>query len=251
MTDCTQAQLEFQGLDCRRVEADFDAGHVTSDGGALLLRQLEARLPILSRVGACFKDRRDPDRICHTLEQMIIQRIMGLCLGWEDLLDHDQLRHDPMMAVLVGKADPQNEPVAGKSTLNRLELSPDLPVSQATRYHKITADFAALDRLLVDLFVEAHDTPPSQIILDLDATDDPVHGQQEGRFFHGYYGHYCYFRCTSFAAIIFCARGFARRISTPRRAGRTSCRALSPRSAGTGQTRASSCGQTRAFAASH
>jgi hypothetical protein len=184
--------MEFQGLDSRRIEVDFEGGHVTSDAGALLLRQVENRLGIGHRLALCFHDGRERSRVAHTVEQLILQRIMGLCLGWEDLVDHDHLRHDPLMGLLAGKARPEAEPVAGKSTLNRLELSPDLPLHQAHRYHKITADFAAIDRLLVEIFLEAHEAAPKEIFLDLDATDDPVHGDQEGRFFHGYYGGYCY-----------------------------------------------------------
>ena len=126
--------------------------------------------------------------------------VFGLALGYEDLNDHDGLRHDPVMAVLVGKLEARRQecaPAAGKSTLNRLELSRPEP----TRYHKIGHDPAAIEGLLVELFLEAHAAPPEEIVLDLDATDDPLHGNQEGRFFHGYYDNYCYL-----PLYVFCGR---------------------------------------------
>jgi hypothetical protein len=197
-TDCTSDQLRFQGLGRRRVEAEFDAGLVTTDAGGLLLREVAAGTRMMERIGACFTDGRDPERSEHSVANLVAQRIYGLALGYEDLNDHEQLRRDPLLATLVGKTDPLGQDrvrerdwgcaLAGKSTLNRLEQSP----SEGTRYHKIGYDAASLDRLLVDLFLESYDSPPRQILLDLDATDDPVHGKQEGRFFHGYYGHYCF-----------------------------------------------------------
>jgi Transposase DDE domain group 1 len=135
---------------------------------------------------ACFHDERRADLIEHEVVTLLGQRVFGIALGYEDLNDHDELRHDPMMAVLAGKLEARRAdcaPVAGKSTLNRLELS----CLEPTRYHKISHNPIAIKRLMVDLFLEAHDRAPSEIILDLDATDDPVHGEQEGRFFHGYY----------------------------------------------------------------
>jgi hypothetical protein len=198
-TDCTPIQLEFQGLGRRRVEAAFDAGHVTSDAGGLLLREAACATGMMERIASCFYDARDPGRVEHGIGSLIAQRIYGLALGYEDLNDHDQLRRDPLLAVLVGKVDPtgQDRPrerdrgcaLAGKSTLNRLEQTPS---DGHDRYRRLTYDSGQLDQLLVDLFLESYDHPPRQIILDLDATDDPVHGTQEGRFFHGYYGHYCY-----------------------------------------------------------
>ena len=198
-TDCTPIQLEFQGLGRRRVEAAFDAGHVTSDAGGLLLREAACATGMMERIGSCFQDARDPARVEHGIASLIAQRIYGLALGYEDLNDHDQLRRDPLLAVLVGKVDPTGQDrsrerdrgsaLAGKSTLNRLEQTPP---SEQDRYRRMSYDSGKLDRLLVDLFLESYDHPPRQIILDLDATDDPVHGTQEGRFFHGYYGHYCF-----------------------------------------------------------
>jgi hypothetical protein len=199
-TDCIPNQLSFQGLGRRRIEAEFDAGMVTSDAGGLLLRETAARTRMMERIGACFTDGRDPARVEHTVESLVAQRIYGIALGYEDLNDHEELRRDPLLATLVGKTDPLGRErarerdrgcaLAGKSTLNRLEQSPDS--NEDHRYHRIAYDSARLDRLFVDLFLESHQHPPRQIILDLDATDDPVHGTQEGRFFHGYYGHYCF-----------------------------------------------------------
>lgn len=199
-TDCTPTQLAFQGLGPRRVEAQFDAGLVTTDAGGLLLREAASATRMMERVAAGFSDGRDPGRSEHSIETLVAQRIYGLALGYEDLNDHDQLRRDPLFAVLAGKSDPLGQdrsrerdrgcPLAGKSTLNRLEQTP--PSTEGSRYHRIGYDETKLDRLLVDLFLESYEHPPRQIILDLDATDDPVHGNQEGRFFHGYYGHYCF-----------------------------------------------------------
>jgi Transposase DDE domain group 1 len=207
MTECTQALFSFAGVGQREVVSRFDGGYVVSDGGALLLRQVEHRADILGRFAACFTDQRDPRRVEHSVEQLVKQRVYGLALGYEDLNDHEKLRQDPLLAVLAGKAEPTQEPLAGKSTLNRLELT--LPQADAAqqRYKKILFDPASADRLLVDLFVEAHASPPAEIILDLDATDDPLHGKQEGRFFHGYYGHYCYLPLYIFAGDhLLCAR---------------------------------------------
>jgi hypothetical protein len=207
MTECTQALFSFAGVGKREVVSRFDGGYVVSDGGALLLRQVEHRADILGRFAACFTDQRDPRRVEHSVEQLVKQRVYGLALGYEDLNDHEKLRQDPLLAVLAGKAEPTQEPLAGKSTLNRLELT--LPQADAAqqRYKKILFDPASADRLLVDLFVEAHASPPAEIILDLDATDDPLHGKQEGRFFHGYYGHYCYLPLYIFAGDhLLCAR---------------------------------------------
>jgi hypothetical protein len=198
-TECSSIQLEFQGLGCRKVEAAFDAGHVTGDAGGLLLREVACATRMMQRVASCFRDTRDPARIEHEVASLVAQRIYGLALGYEDLNDHDQLRRDPLLAVLVGKLDPSGEKrsrqrdrgcaLAGKSTLNRLEQTPP---GEGDRYRRLSYDAQQLDQLLVDLFLESYDHPPRQIILDLDATDDPVHGNQEGRFFHGYYGHYCF-----------------------------------------------------------
>lgn len=187
MTECTQSEFPFAAHHGRPVIADFSGPATTSDGGALLLRQTAAKLNLLPRLAACFRDHRDPRYVQHPIEQMLAQRIYGLALGYEDLNDHDQWRHDPLLGLLAGKRHPQ-QPLAGKSTLNRLELCTPEP----TRYKKIDSDPDAIDRLLVDLFLEAFPQPPRQIVLDLDATDLPLHGHQEQRFFHGYYDGYCY-----------------------------------------------------------
>jgi hypothetical protein len=173
------------------VEAAFDGGAISSDAGALLLGATDRAIGLMERFAACFEDSRRQDLIEHEVMTLVSQRVFGIALGYEDLNDHDELRNDPVMAVLVGKLAARREdcaPLAGKSTLNRLELSR----LQPTRYHKISANPIAIKRLFVDLFLEAYERPPSTIVLDLDATDDPVHGEQEGRFFHGYYDCYCY-----------------------------------------------------------
>jgi Transposase DDE domain group 1 len=192
MTECIPKSFAFASVGAREVVARFDGGHVVSDGGALLLGEVERQTGLLHRFAACFTDPRDPLRIEHSVEQLVKQRVYGLALGYEDLTDHERLRRDPLLAVLSGKTEPDQEPLAGKSTLNRLELTRPLADAAQRRYQKILFDPESADRLLVDLFVEAPAKPPHEIILDLDATDDPLHGQQEGRFFHGYYGHYCY-----------------------------------------------------------
>jgi len=193
--------MEFHGLGRRVVVGQFDGGKISSDSGGLLLREVEQRVHILKRLADCFTDHRDSDLVEHSLESLVNQRVMGLALGYEDLNDHDSLRHDPLLALLSGKHDltggtrrreqDKGCAIAGKSTLNRLELTP-LDADAASRYKKVVADPRAMDDLLVDLFVEAYDSTPEEIILDVDATDDPLHGHQEGRFFHGYYRSYCY-----------------------------------------------------------
>ncbi len=201
MTECSPPSFTFQPLGPREVLAAFDGGRITSDAGALLLRELDGTFGFLDRFAACFTDHRDPDLIEHPLADLLKQRVFGLCLGYEDLNDHDRLRHDPLLAVLVGKTDPfgddrtrpadQGKPLAGKSTLNRLELTP-VGANEDSRYKKTVAHLGRIERFLVEAFLVQHATPPDRIVLDLDATDDPVHGHQLGRFFHGYYGHYCY-----------------------------------------------------------
>jgi len=176
----------------RQVVAAFDGGQVTSDAGALLLGAANRAIGLVRRLARCFTDGRAPELVEHTVETMLMQRICGIALGYEDLVDHDELRHDPVLATLVGKLEARRQdcaPLAGKSTLNRLEHA---PASAIDRYHKIGHDGAAIEGLFVDLFLEAHKAPPKEIILDLDATDDPLHGHQEGRFFHGYDDCYCY-----------------------------------------------------------
>ncbi len=188
MTECTQESFAFADHFSRRVVANFDGARMTSDGGGLLLRRTNRKIRLLERATDCFTDGRDPARVEHSVGEMLAQRIYGLALGYEDLNDHEQLRHDPLLAVLAGKRELE-EPLAGKSTLNRMELT---PAAAADRYHKISYAAERLDALLVDIFLEAHTKPPAEVVLDLDVTDTPLHGEQEARFFHGYYGEYCY-----------------------------------------------------------
>src|SRR5437879_5285984 len=190
MTECSETLFPFEAHFSRQVVAQFAGKWLTTDGGSLLLRQADRKIGLLRRVAGCFTDYRQPERIEHRLEEMLAQRIYGLALGYEDLNDHEQLRQDPLLGVLAGKRD-VGEPLAGKSTLNRLELTP-VGSPAAERYNKISYSAEAIDTLLVDLFLEAHPRAPREIVLDLDATDTPLHGRQEARFFHGYYGHYCY-----------------------------------------------------------
>ena len=200
-TECTAVQLEFPGVGRRRLVARFDGGAISSDAGALLLKAVEARTGLLAGASRCFVDHRDPQRIEHSVEELVSQRVVALALGYEDLNDHDELRHDALLASVVGKEDPtgstrvqprdRGKALAGKSTLNRLELTPD-DASGSSRYKKIVADESGLDAWFVEQFVSAHERAPVSIVLDVDATDDPLHGHQEGRFFHGYYRSYCY-----------------------------------------------------------
>jgi hypothetical protein len=200
-TECIQTEMEFQGLGSRRVSAKFDGGHITSDAGGLLLREVDTRLGLLARFAGCFVDHRDRDLIEHSVQELVTQRVLGLALGYEDLSDHDELRHDPLLAALVGKSDPagaerirardQGKALAGKSTLNRLELTPP-DAGASSRYKKIVARDGEIESFFVDAFLNFHGEAPGRIVLDLDATDDPLHGNQEGRFFHGYYRDYCY-----------------------------------------------------------
>ena len=200
LTECIPDLFGFVPVEGRAVVAAFDGGAVTSDAGGLLLGATDRALGLVRRFASCFGDARRAELIEHEVATLVGQRVFGIALGYEDLNDHDVLRHDPVMAVLAGKLEAGRAgcaPVAGKSTLNRLELGRPSP----TRYHKISHDAAAIERLLVDLFLEAHPRAPQQIVLDLDATDDPVHGHQEGRFFHGYYDCYCYL-----PLYVFCGR---------------------------------------------
>ena len=201
MTECKPKTIEFHPLGSREVVGHFDGGEITSDAGGLLLREVEQRTGILKKFAACFMDYRNPAAIEHPVHDLLAQRVYGLCLGYEDLNDHDHLRADPLLAVMVGKTDPQGEhrreardrgkALAGKSTLNRLERT-RADAGSGDRYKKTVMQPGAIDRLFVDHFLDAHERPPLQVVLDLDATDDPVHGHQEGRFFHGYYDCYCY-----------------------------------------------------------
>jgi Transposase DDE domain group 1 len=199
MTECKQQSFEFQGLGTRRVEADFSGGYLSSDGGGLLLRELDGAERLCEQLASCFSDRRHPELVEHSLAQMLRQRVLGLALGYEDLNDHERLRHDPLLAAACGREDvlgkerratqDKGKALAGKSTLNRLELG-----AQGTdaRYKKIQAHPEKIEALLLERGVAAIPRQSRLIVLDFDATDDPVHGEQEGRFYHGYYRHYCY-----------------------------------------------------------
>ena len=199
-TDCNPDLFGFARVEGREVVASFDGGAITTDAGALLLGATDRAIRLVDRFALCFQDARAAELIEHQVGTLVGQRVFGIALGYEDLNDHDELRHDPVMAVLAGKLKARRRDcaaVAGKSTLNRLELSRPEP----SRYHKISHDPAAIEELFVGLFLEAHAKPPQQIILDLDATEDPLHGHQEDRFFHGYYDCYCYL-----PLYVFCGR---------------------------------------------
>ena len=202
MTECNQSSFGFKACGKREIVARFDGGTISSDGGAFLLRQTDQRLNLLPRLGECFLDGRNQDQIQHSILEMLSQRIYGLALGYEDINDHEQLRHDPVFGILAGRED-LDEPLAGKSTLNRMELG----VGTKDRYKKVTFWKEAVDELLVKVFLEAHEKAPVEIILDVDTTDLPLHGKQEGRFFHGYYDNYCYLPLYVFCGEhILCAR---------------------------------------------
>ena len=200
-TECTAKQFEFHAVGRRGVVGCFDGGRITSDGGGLLLREVDSRMGLMSRLSTCFEDYRNPESVEHPVRFLVAQRVYGLALGYEDLNDHDVLRSDSLLATLVGKTDvlgagrvreqDRGCPLASSSTLNRLELSEPGRAAKS-RYKRIAASPEGLDRLLVDVFIESHRKPLREIWLDLDATDDPLHGHQEGRFFHGYYRCYCY-----------------------------------------------------------
>jgi Transposase DDE domain group 1 len=199
-TQCRRDLFGYEVVEGRRVVAAFDGGQVTSDAGGLLLGATDRAIGLVGRFAGCFADGRAQAQVEHGVTAMVAQRVFGIAFGYEDLIDHDHLRHDPVLATLAGKLTARRRdcaPLAGKSTLNRLEHAPAGP----HRYHKIGHDPAAIARLFVALFLEAHKTPPKEIILDLDATDDPLHGHQEGRFFHGYYDCYCYL-----PLYVFCGR---------------------------------------------
>lgn len=201
VTHCNGESLGFQCLGRRDVVACFNGGQITSDGGGLLLRETEEATSIIGQFANCFVDYRDPEKVEHSVFDLVSQRVYGLALGYEDLNDHDELRSDPLLAVMVGKKDPtgsdrtreedRGKPLAGKSTLNRLELTPGR-AGRHSRYKKIRCDRAEVQKFFLDVFYQSHQRAPKRIVLDLDATDDPLHGDQAGRFFHGYYKEYCY-----------------------------------------------------------
>jgi hypothetical protein len=181
-TQCNAEQLEFSSIERRRVVAAFDGGTVSSDAGALLLGRADAASGLIDRLAGCFVDERDPGLIEHSVRTLIGQRVFGMALGYEDLNDHEQLRHDPVFGALLGKLEPRRRSdcaaLAGKSTLNRLELHES---AGSSRYHKIRPEAEAIERVWVDVFLNAHRAAPDQIVLDLDATDDPLHGSSVGR----------------------------------------------------------------------
>ena len=202
MTECNQSSFGFKACGSREIVARFDGGTISSDGGAFLLRHTDQRLNLLPRLAECFLDGRNQDQIKHSIQEMLSQRIYGLALGYEDINDHEQLRNDPVFSILAGR-EQLEEPLAGKSTLNRMELG----TGGKDRYKKITFWKAGIDELLVKMFLESHENAPAEIILDVDTTDLPLHGKQEGRLFHGYYDKYCYLPLYVFCGEhVLCAR---------------------------------------------
>lgn len=215
-TECNRSTFVFHPLGSRQVTAAFNGGTITSDGGALLLGEVEAQTGLLAALASCFDDHRDPELIEHSVAELLKQRVFALALGYEDLNDHDELRSDPLLATLVGKRDPlgqeridprdRGRALAGKSTLNRLELTP-AGAGSTSRYKKIVARHRDLESWFVEAFLQLTPQAPAEIVLDLDATDDPLHGHQLGRFFHGYYRHYCYLPLYVFCgAHLLCAK---------------------------------------------
>ena len=204
MTQCTQDRFEFTSAPgTRQIVAEFNGGTISSDAGSLLLKETDSKMNLLGRFSQCFIDRRRPLLIEHSIEQMIRQRVYALALGYEDLNDHDLLREDPLWGVMAGKAEPGTNLLAGKSTLNRMELGTGIP----SRYKKITFWRDSVDELLVEVFLEAHPVAPPQIVLDIDTTDMALHGNQEDKFYHGYYRHYCYLPLYIFCGDhVLCAR---------------------------------------------
>ena len=226
-TECTPVQMEFQGLGQRKVQAAFDGGYVSSDGGALLLRETDARLNLCERFAGCFSDYRDGRFVEHPLPALIRQRVLGLCLGYEDLNDHDTLSLDPLLAVACGNRDPQGQSrsnraareagraLAAHSTLDRLELTPEAVnwSDRKRRYYKLVHHAEQVEDFFVDVFLESFEEVPEEIVLDFDPTDILLHGEQEGRFFHGYYRDYCYL-----PMYVFCGNQFvAARLRTSNR----------------------------------
>jgi len=215
-TECITEQMEFQHLGRRGVIGRFDGGKISSDAGGVLLREVEKRTGTMERLSSCFRDYRNEDRIEDSVESLLKQRVFGIALGYEDLNDHDSLRHDVVMGLLSEKQDPsgrdrlreddQGKPIAGKSTLNRLEWTPE-NANEKSRYKKIVADAEKIDELMVAVFIESYPRAPSEVVLDVDATDDPLYGNQEGKYFHGYYAEYCYLPLYIFSGEhLLCAR---------------------------------------------
>jgi hypothetical protein len=202
MTECIQSSFGFEASGKREIVARFDGGTISGDGGAFLLRQTDQSLKLLGRLAECFLDGRNQSMVEHSVLEMLSQRIYGLALGYEDINDHERLRRDPVFGILAGRVELE-EPLAGKSTLNRMELG----TGAKDRYKKITFWKEGIDELMVKVFIESYENAPAQITLDVDATDLPLHGKQEGRFFHGYYDNYCYLPLYVFCGEhILCAR---------------------------------------------
>lgn len=199
--ESTPNKMQWEGPGSRRVEADFSAGQVSSDGGGLLLREVDRRLCLTERLAECFVDHRNPGLIEHSVSELLAQRIYGLALGYEDLNDHELLSRDPLLATLVGKVDVDgrnrihhaaaNQPLASPSTLGRLERTKKT-ANEKSRYEKIVCDFDAIGRLFIEFFIESFDAPPDTVVVDLDPSDIPLHGNQEQHYYHGYYRHHCY-----------------------------------------------------------
>ena len=204
MTECNQDRFEFASTaGTRQIVAEFNGGTITTDAGSLLLKETDTKMNLLLRFSRCFTDRRSPLLTRHTMEEPIRQRVYALALGYEDLNDHELLRLDPLLGAMAGKAEPGTDLLAGKSTLNRMELGTGTP----SRYKKITFWRDSVDELLVDVFLEAHPVAPRQIVLDIDTTDLALHGNQEDKFYHGYYKHYCYLPLYIFCGDhVLCAR---------------------------------------------
>jgi hypothetical protein len=196
-TDCMQLEFSLQGPRGRKIVVKNDGDVASSDGGLVILRQIEQRRAFISRLASCCRDHRLKGKTNYSVFELLAQRIFGICLGYEDLNDHDQWRNDPVLGMACGR-DPESGNLAGKSTLNRLELSA-CDGSGEDRYHRLEWDSTAIRQFFVDAFISSHDKPPAQIVLDFDATDDPVHGDQEGRFFHGFYDEYCFLPLYVFA----------------------------------------------------
>ena len=180
MTECNRKSLLFSSLSRKKILANFNGGHLTSDGGALLLREVGRRTGLIDALAECITDSRDPAKIKHDLKTMLAQRVHGIALGYEDGNDHQTLRNDPIMQLLTDATPDPDDPLASPSTLCRFENKID------------RQSLARMSAVFVEQFVASFRRPPKEIILDFDATDDAVHGNQEGRFFHGYYDHYCF-----------------------------------------------------------
>lgn len=189
-TNCKCQQMEFQGFGRRKIIVKNDGKMNTTDGGYLLLQQIEEKSKIINRLSGCFTDKREQYRVKHSVKGLLKQRIFGICQGYEDLNDHDRLRDDPLLQYVCGKEG--KVPVAGKSTLNRFELGMELDETEDDRYSKITWDEGKIEDLFCELFLDSLEKAPKSLILDFDATDIPIHGNQANKFFHGYYDHYCY-----------------------------------------------------------